>query len=192
MPKEFGLKCIGPKSILNEDHYLQMDSTHQTKNGQSFPVTVFLKNYKPNKNDKYVMVLVELKNKTDIKTTLSEVSSEFVENSCDFYFDIDENGLGEYVSPEVTKLFGFTQEESIGKNYFSFLSKHSSGTAKDTFEHFSLNRQPFKISHECGKDAKGKIVHNQLFFTPKFSDSGKFAGYRVLGWVISKPKSDTK
>jgi len=190
MPKEIGERFFGLKTVLHEDHYFQIDTIHQAKSGEIIPINAFLKLFKPNNNEQYVLLLAELKKNQNFNSTTTQKSPKFIENACDFYFDIDENGLGEYISPEVTKLFGFSQEKCIGKNYFNFLAKHTTVKAKDAFEYFSANRQPFKVSHECGKDAFGNTINNQLFFTPKFSDSGKFAGYRVLGWVIPNAKSD--
>lgn len=181
VPKEIGKKFLGPKSALNENNYFRIETFHQSKDGKKFPVVILLKLYQPTKKERYLLVSVKLKNKTDNKKT-----SEFFVNACDFYFEIDRDGIIEYISPQIKKLFGFSQKKVIGKNCFDFIPAKTRTRSKKIFKHFSANEQPYRVAHDVGKDARGKIMHNELYFTPKFNDYCKFCGYRVLGWVIKK------
>ncbi|MDD5738509.1 MAG: PAS domain S-box protein [Candidatus Pacebacteria bacterium] len=185
MPKEIGEKFFGPESVLNENNYFQIDTFHQSKSGKKIPVTVFLKLYQPAVKEKYLLVIAEPKNIESKKNFLKKDVPEFLDCACDFYFNIDENGVVECISPSVKKLFGFCEETIIGKDYFSIAPPETADERRKVFGYFSVNGQPYRVSHDIGIDGDGKIVHNELYFTPQFDDGGKFSGYRVLGWVIN-------
>ena len=186
IPKEIGKKFFGPESVLNENNYLKLDTFHQTKDGKNIPVTVLLKMYKPNIKDRYVLLSASL---SKVESASEKVISpketlDFLNHGCDFWFELDTNGVGEYVSSSVKKIFGFPPEAIIGKNYFDYLPAETRAETKKTFIYYSSLEQPFRIVHNSVLDIKGKVMHSELFFTPKFDDMGKFTGYRVLGWVI--------
>ena len=183
IPKEMEKVFIGPDSILNEENYFQIDTFHQTKNGFKVPVKVLLKVFYPKEKEKCILVLSEVKDEIKEKMQNNNQFSSFLDNACDFYFEIDKNGMGEYISPSVEKLFGFTQEKIIGTNYFDLVPAEFREESKKMFNYFSALKQPYKVAHDTGIDANGKIIHNELYFTPNFNNSGEFVGYRVLGWV---------
>jgi PAS domain S-box-containing protein len=185
-PKEISKKFAGPKSILNKDNYFKLDTVHQSKSGEKIPIVALLKLYQPTSQERYTLILAELKNTAKDKKTFSKNMPEFLDNACDFYFCIDKNGMMEYVSSSTKNLFGFSPEEIIGKNYFDYLPTETKGKSKKIFRHFSANAEPYRVAREVGRDANGKIVNKELYFTPNFDDSGSFCGYRVLGWVIKK------
>ncbi|MFA6476085.1 MAG: PAS domain S-box protein [Candidatus Paceibacterota bacterium] len=187
MPEEIGQKFFGQDSRLSEDNYYQLDTFHQNHNGEKIPVTIFVKLYLPTNKKRHVLLSVKLRD-LDLSSIYSEQEeSRFLDKACDFYFDIDKNGKGEYISPSVEKLFGFTQEAILGKNYFSFLPASNVIEARKTFDYFSSRQEPYRVLRDTGFDSRGQRIHNELYFTPKFDDKGDFSGYRVLGWVIKTP-----
>ena len=189
MSKEIGKKFFGSDSVLNTKNHFQLETFHQTKKGRNIPVTVFLKLYQPNSKEKFVLLSAELKNdkKIDIRNTL-----RFVDNACDYYFDIDKNGVAEYISPSVEKLFGFTQEMVIGKNYFDFIPDKMRAKVKKRFDTFSAKHLPHRVLTVGGQDTHGKPVFSEQYFTPTFDDGGSFTGYRVLGFLPKKPSRKPK
>jgi PAS domain S-box-containing protein len=187
IPKEIGKKFFGPESVLMEDNHFKLDTVHQSKDGKKIPVTVFLKLYQPNKEEIYILLLAELKNDVNNSKIFLKDALDFFDNACDFYFDIDRNGIGEYVSPSVEKLFGFSSESVIGKNYFDFTPPETREEFRKMFQHFSANALPFRIENKAGLNNERKIIRNELYFTPQFNDYGKFIGYRVLGWMLENP-----
>ena len=188
MPKEIGKRFFGPESALSEDNYYQLDTVHQSKDGKKIPIVVRLKLYRPTCNEKYVLLSAELKNGVNDNKKSGKDIPDFLDNACDFYFCIDKTGVGECVSPSVEKLFGFTPETIIGKNYFDFLPAEMKTKVEKTFKHFSAKETPFRVVHNKGKDLNYKSINVELYFTPNFNDTGKFIGYRVLGWLVKSPK----
>ncbi len=184
MPREMDDKFFGPGSVLSEENFFQLDTTHQAKSGQKIPVSVSLKLYSPNDQEKCVMVLVKLKDPAVMADISSADDLKFLDKGCDFYFVLDKNGICESISPSVEKLFGFTPETVVGKSYFDHVPPQAKAEIKDNFAYFSAREEPYRIKHDIGRDAAGRTIYNELYFTPNFNDFGKFSGYCVLGWVL--------
>ena len=188
LPKEIVNKFIGTEGILNEENYFQLDTFHQSKKGIKIPIVCSLKLYKPTNEEKSILVLVKLKNFIDKKNLapLSKNSVKFLDNSCDFYFYIDKNGLIEYESLFTEKLLGFSQGEIMGKNFFDFFTIEKKIENFEKFEHFSTKEQPFRIMNTIINSKHDKKICNDLYFTPNYNDKGNFVGYNILGWILKK------
>lgn len=183
LPKEIGIKFFGPETLLNADNNLRIDSVHVTKHNEKLPVTILLKLYLPTSKDKYILEYVTLKNNTlESEIPRSDIE-QFIENKCDYYFDVDKNGIIEHISESMGKLFNYSQEKVISKNYFEFLPFTMIAKEKITFKHFVDKEQSYRVIQNVGLDTSGQIIRSDLYFTTKFNEVGKFIGYRVLGWV---------
>lgn len=180
---ELGKKFFKQESILNKDNYFQINTVNVTKDGRNIPVTIRLKLYKFTGDEKYVLLLVKLKDSVDNEKNLTKDRSEFLDNACDFYFYLDKTGIGQCISESAEKILGLSQESIIGKNYFDFLSDEARIESKKFFNHFSALEQPYRETCSIGRDTNKKLINNELYFTPTFDDYGKFCGYCVLGWL---------
>lgn len=180
--KETDDKLFCDNPILNEFNYNRRDTIHRTKNGDNFPVSVFFKLHKVNSETKdySVLAIVEVL-KPESESNSSYKMKDFAD--CDFYFDIDANGVGEYMSPSVEKIFGFTPGFCTGKNYFDLVPPEIREKSKKVFETFSAKKLPYRLQYNFMYDINGKMIKDELYFTPNFNDNGKFIGYHVLGWI---------
>ena len=172
---------LNSKSILNNDNYFQFDSVHINKKGQDVPVTVMMKLYQPT-NEKYILLSAELKN-INYKKNLANDEIVFLDSSCDFYFDIDKNAIIEFISDSAEKFLGICQESAIGNCYFDYVPLCRKEQSKKAFKYFSEVGKSYRIKGdvECGENTK--VTYDELCFTPRHNDNGKFVGYRVLVWV---------
>lgn len=183
MSHEISKIFLDPQSALNKDNYFQFDTFHKQKNGKDIPVTVMLKLYQPNDKDRYVLLSAELKNNLKYEKILNDSEILFLDSSCDFYFDIDKDAMIEYISPSVEKFLGIPQELIIGKNYFDFVPEDRKEQSKKAFEYFSGVGKSYRIKASVESGMDNKVIYDELCFTPKQNDNGKFVGYRVLVWV---------
>jgi PAS domain S-box-containing protein len=183
-PEEIYDELFGKSSILNEENYLQIDTLHKTKQGKNVEVTSNLKLLKPSEKEKYILLLVN--RRTSEKENNLFDKNKFAKNICDFYFDIDSNGVMEYLDPSVDKIFEFSTEKMLGKNYFDFIPNENKIKDIETFRYFSSKGQPYRIVRDNILTLEGKKISCDLYFTSKFNSSGKFVGYKILGWKKEK------
>ena len=183
LPKEFGTKTFGPESVLSEDNYFQLSTNHKTKDGKIISVIALLKLYKPNDKEKYVLLSAEVKDGKKADKNLARNKLDFIEEACDFYFEIDKNGSGTHIGPSIKEIFGITEEEAIGKNYFSFLPVEIRESAQKAFKHFSSRAEPFRRSNSMIVNSNNKTLYYDVYFSPNFNKVGKFIGYKVMGWL---------
>ena len=178
LPKSIATRLMPPNSILSYDDYFQIDTFNYTKDNKKLAVTVLLKLYKPTEKERYVLAFVNLRKEKDLFT-----EAKFRDNICDFYFEVDKQGRGKYLSPEVESIFGISSEMGIGKSYFDFVAETKRAEAQARFNYFVSREEAYRVLDNCGLDVKGNFTHTELFFTPIFNQDAKFVGYRVLGWL---------
>jgi PAS domain S-box-containing protein len=187
MTKEICAKYFG-SGVLGEDNYLKLEVIHKAKDGRSIPITAVLKLFLLEDGRKYISLAASLNDAAAVDRNLAKDPPEFQNNACDFYFDLDKDGLVEYISPMVHKLFGFIQDKIVGRSYFDHLPSRIRAKSKSTFAHFSAAGRPYRELNCVEKGINGNKLHLDLYFTPRFNDFGRFIGYRVLGWVIKTAK----
>lgn len=180
--QEMVAKLMPPQSILVEDHYIQLESFNKTKAGKKLAVSVFLQLYRPAESEVCLLASASVKN-TLAYDLLDKNQNNFIENACDFYFDIDKNGLARYISPSVEKLFGINPQMALGRSYLDFVPAEKKDEAAARFAYFASRSEPYRILNNLGIDLAGNTTQTDLFFTPNISQGGQFLGYRVLGWV---------
>jgi len=120
LPEEIGKKFFGPNSILNEDNYFNIYTNHKTKSGELIPILSYLKLYEQDKNKRYVLLSAEIK-KPNSDYNLHD--KQYIKNACDFYFEIDKDGMFTHIDSTMSEIFKLTIENVMGKPYFDILPK---------------------------------------------------------------------
>lgn len=189
IPSDFAGKTTGEYSVLNEDNYFQFDTFHKTKNDKIIPITAQLKLYKPNTKDRYVLLIAEVKNTLTEKSPIEKNSLEFIDKACDFYFEVDKNGICIYINPAMEKIFQLKQENIVGKYMFDIMPENQKKEAEKVFNHFSVKEEPYRSSNDDGTIIDDQIIKYESYYTPYYNDGGNFIGYRVLGWLKNNNKS---
>lgn len=185
VPLEIHDRFIGPNTVLNENNYIHIDTFHQSKSGKKIPIDAFLKLYRPNDREKFILLSAKLKSYEEADKQFKDGEILFSNNSCDFYFEVDNDGLFTYISPDLERFFANNSNKGslIGKNYLNSIPIKIKDEARKIFEYFSERALPFRRLNNIA-DINGKDINYELYFTPFFNDAGDLAGYRVLGWVI--------
>ncbi len=78
-----------------------------------------------------------------------------IENAQDVVMLIEANGKARYVSPSIESILGYTQQERIGKDFFSLAHPEDLGMARDFFAQSlkfpaQLFKSEFRIKHKDG------------------------------------------
>ena len=98
---------------------------------------------------------------------------ELVESVNDVIFEIDASGIIRFVSPSVLHVLGYTVEEAIGRNIFSFLYPEDLPMLVNAFKNLSARDYSFMEYRYVRKDGSVRWVRSST--TPQIKD-GEMSG----------------
>jgi phage FluMu protein Com len=173
-------------SALNEDNYFRLDTIQRSKNGKSIPIIAYLKLHQSVVDERNILFYAKLKSDECQQSLTKEKESEQLGIACDFCFDVDEKGVILQAVESCEKLLGIGWRDSLTKNFLDINLDDSTQRKKETFKHFSASKLPFREVHVVEKDNRDNRICTELYFTPMFSDTGKFFGYTILGWIVKE------
>ena len=168
--------------VLTKNNHIQLDTIHKSKFKNDVQVLQHMKLYTPSPSEKCILVSAQVNIVATHINPQEKDGASFADSACDFYFDIDTEGVIEYMNMSFKSYFGFSPESSVGRYYFDFLPISELAERKKAFAHFSSIEQPFRVMEIIELAQSGREVCCDLYFTPTHDEWGAFVGYRVLGW----------
>jgi PAS domain S-box-containing protein len=190
LPRGILREFFKQKSISTSSNHFQLNTYHLSKSGQKIPVSVYLKPCQSGNKENHFLVVAKIKVSPTSPKNIKKIPPSLVD-ICDFYFDIGKDGTEQFISPAAENIFGYSSEEILGNNYFDYLPIANIVKIKQTLAHFAANGLPFRILRDISKNANGKTISNDLYFTPTTDNYGNVIGYRVFGWTV-KPDQTKK
>ncbi len=147
------------------------------------------------KNKKLIGVCAFAKDITKQKKLEEELKKsekrfrEIVENSYEWIWEVDRNGLYTYSNKSVKRILGYSPEEIVGKKHFYdlFHPDEKKKLKKDAFKYFS-KKLPFHEFINRNIHKNGKIVWLLANGIPIIDLNGKLLGYRGTDLDITKLK----
>ncbi|MCK9491689.1 MAG: diguanylate cyclase [Sulfurimonas sp.] len=113
---------------------------------------------------------------------------QLVESSDDLVWEIDEQAIYTYVSPQSEKIIGFEPSEIIGKKPFDFMNKdEAKRVSKEFFELSSKREKIVNLEHTL-LHKNGKDVHILTRGSPFCDEKGNLLGYRGIDRDITLMK----
>ncbi|OOZ41476.1 hypothetical protein BOW53_03635 [Solemya pervernicosa gill symbiont] len=132
---------------LKTEGSMTFESTHRSKHGETFPVEINTNFFLFNGSEYNCAVVRELSNRKAYEFALKDSEARFkamIENSSEWIWAIDINGIHTYSNPVIEKILGYHPDEIIGTSSFSLL--HEQDQAK------VLERLPELINNQQGWD----------------------------------------
>ena len=132
--------------------------------------------------------ITDRKNWENTLRTSDERFRRFAETSVDIFFQIDNKGYFQYISPKVYRLYGHKPEKLIGRHFFETTPNDDIDLASDTFEKI-LNGN--EVSNLCigQMDKKGHVIPVEINATPIIDEiSGKIVGLQGVMRDITERK----
>jgi PAS domain S-box-containing protein len=133
--------------------------------------------------------IIDITDKKKAEEILIESEVRFralVETTCDWIWEIDENGYFTYSSPKIKDLLGYDPEEIIGKIPFDFMAINQFEKLKETYLTTFRSQKPYSgLINKC-YHKNGEILYLETSGVPIFDDEGKFNGFRGIDRDISK------
>jgi PAS domain S-box-containing protein len=111
-----------------------------------------------------------------------------VETTSDWIWQVDENAVYTYVSPQVRDILGYEIEEILGKTPFDLMPPEEAQRVAEIFSDIVASRQPFTHLENTNlhKDLHPVVVETSG--VPVFDKAGNFRGYRGIDRDITQRK----
>ncbi len=126
----------------------------------------------------------ETKSELDVS---DQKCSNILENINSVVYYTNENGYLTFISKSVQNVFGYQQEELLGRHFLEFVAKEDSLKAKSTFTRLAIEKKGLEELHLKSKDGKPKLV--KLIHAAVFEET-KFTGEMGIVIDISRGKRE--
>ncbi len=112
-----------------------------------------------------------------------------VESSSDWIWEIDEDAVYTYASPQVYDLLGYAAEEIIGKKTpFELMLPDEAVRAKANFKALMAEGKPLRLLENANLHKNGRTVFLETSGNPVFDNQGAFRGYRGIDRDVTERK----
>ena len=115
-----------------------------------------------------------------------------VETTSDWVWEVDENGVYTYVSPQVKELLGYEPEEVLGKTPFELMPPDEAKRVAAIFRPIQSRHRPFRSLENINRRKDGRLVVLETGGVPLFDNEGRFYGYRGIDRDITARKEAEK
>lgn len=109
----------------------------------------------------------------------------FVENSPDWMWEVDKNGVYTYVGSQCSRILGYQPEELIGKTPFDLMSIEESERVADIFWGVVSSKRGFANLENTNLHREGYPVILETSGNPVFDAGGELLGYQGVDRDIS-------
>jgi PAS domain S-box-containing protein len=111
---------------------------------------------------------------------------QLVETTSDWIWQVDENAVYTYVSPQVRDILGYEIEAVLGKTPFDFMPPEEAQRVANIYSHLIASRQPFTDLENTNIHKDLRLVVLETSGVPVFDKAGNFRGYRGIDRDITQ------
>ena len=108
-----------------------------------------------------------------------------VETSNDFIWEVDQDQVFTYVSPNIKSLLGYEQIEFIGKKPFDFMSPEEANKFIQPIKKLFEEKKPLMGIENAMLSKEGQIIIFDVNTTPFYDKQGNLLGYRGISRDIT-------
>jgi PAS domain S-box-containing protein len=133
--------------------------------------------------------------KRDIKDALWEIEQKYnslVEAINDWVWEIDNNCVYTYASPNIIDLLGYEPEDVIGKKPYDFMQLEEAKRAEILFNEVAKTGRPFTGIEKVNQHKGGWSIIVETSGSPILDKTGKIIGYRGVDRDITERKNFEK
>ncbi len=109
-----------------------------------------------------------------------------VEQTSDWVWEIDHNGVFTYVSPKVSEILGYEFADILGKSTFDFMAENEVKRFAQVVSYFISTQQPFTRLEKTLTHKDGHSVVLETSGSPVFDRQGVFQGYHGIARDITE------
>lgn len=117
-----------------------------------------------------------------------EMFRSLVETTNDWVWEVDENAIYTYASPQIKEILGYEPEEIIGKTPFDLMPLEEAKRVGEIFGDIAASKRPFSSLENANIHKDGHMVVLDTSGVPVFDINGRFSGYRGIDRDITERK----
>jgi PAS domain S-box-containing protein len=122
---------------------------------------------------------------------LSESEAKFrsmVESTSDWLWEMNEQAVYTYSSPQIFQLLGYTPEEVVGKTPFDLMQPEAVGQVREKFNALVREKKPLQLFGNANLHKDGSLVYVETNGVPVIDAQGRCCGYRGIDRDITERK----
>ncbi|MBZ0309570.1 MAG: PAS domain S-box protein, partial [Anaerolineae bacterium] len=130
----------------------------------------------------------DITHRRETEYALRESEARFrglVESTSDWIWEVDQQGLYTYVSPQVESMLGYSPDSLIGKSPFDLMPPSERSRVQMEFFSQVKNQQPISRLVNANTHVSGREVILETSGVPFYDSYGRFGGYRGIDRDIS-------
>lgn len=161
------------------------------KDGSEFPLELSLAAWEEGGKTYFTGIIRDITERRRVENALFESEDKFralVEETSDWVWEVDQNGIFTYSSPQVREITGYGPEEILGKTPFDYLRPDEAIRGIEFFRATAAAQNPFKSFVHTTIHKDGHEVVVETSGVPYFNVEGKFVGYRGVNRDITERK----
>ncbi len=113
---------------------------------------------------------------------------ELLENSPDWIWEVDANGVYTYTSQSIEQILGYRREEVVGKTPFEFMPPEEAERVGTLFAEIVAERRSFQYLENVNLHRDGHRIVLETSGMPRFDADGSFIGYHGIDRDITQHK----
>jgi len=140
----------------------------------------------------YVAVKIDITERKQAERALRESEARFrnlVETTSDWVWEVDENAVYTYASPQIHDILGYEVAEIIGKTPFDLMPPEEAKRVADIFGPIAAARISFTNLENTNLRKDGHPVVLETSGVPVIDTEGKFCGYRGIDRDITERRA---
>ena len=168
-----------------------IETKHRTKDGRIIPVEIMANylNFGGRELDCAFARDISQRKRTEEALQASEERfRSLVESTSDWVWEVDQNGVYTYVSPQIRNLLGYAPEELIGKTPFDLMPNNEAQRISEIFKSSAANKESIKNLENFNRHKNGRLVVLETSGAPFYDSHGEFGGYRGIDRDITERK----
>ncbi|MDQ7787956.1 MAG: PAS domain S-box protein [Thermodesulfovibrionales bacterium] len=192
VPLLLGKQHIGVLGIASADHHDFRQAARFLKTAAD-QLAIYIQNAKLFEQTRtYASQLeqqiAERKHDQEVLHKSEERFRALTENTSDWIWEVDQNGVYTYSSPKVKDLLGYEPDEIIGRTPFDLMSKDKAKRLHEIFNSIVESLKPFAALENVNLHKDGRQVIIETSGIPIFDKNGNFVGYRGIDRDITERK----
>jgi len=136
----------------------------------------------------YSLDITERKRAEEALRASEERFRNLVETANDWIWEVNQDAVYTYASPQVREVLGYEPDELLGKTPFDLMPAEEAERVADIFGPIAAEHHPFTALENTNRRKDGQLVVLETSGVPFFDGDGDFRGYRGIDRDVTERK----